>query len=88
MVYLIGGYWRYTFSKIEIITNDTLDYDIIKIYFSDDHLAEEFRIKKYTGVEWVYKHVLKQYTAVKDRKIPTVVFKDIITTVNEYILEV
>jgi len=84
---LIGGYWNYTFSKIEIIISDTLDYELIKIYFINGKLAEEYRTKSGQGIKGVYNHVLKQYIAMEDRKLPKVILININVKILTHVLE-
>lgn len=85
---IVGGYWRYTFSKIEIIISDILDYEVVKIYFTDGKLAEEYRTKSGQGIKSVYNHVLKQYVAMEDRKLPKVILIDIKVKIITHVLEV
>ena len=83
---VIGGYWNYTFSKIEIIQSDILDYDVVKIYFSNGKLAEEYETKD--GIKSLYKCILEQYVALEKRKIPEIEIINIKTTITKRILEI
>jgi len=83
---LIGGYWRYNITKIEIIISDIEEYEVIKIY-DNNTCIEEYRTKQANGIKSVYNHILKDYNMNNDKIMPEVWVHDIKTRVLKHRIE-